>query len=228
MSIVNTLKKRRHVAHYNMEDIPSKDTINYILWKAWKSTPSKNNFMPYKVNVLGPDKEVEKRKIYDKVVENHLYYDELGLATDNKHITDYQFHVNPNYKHIQHNPYLLIFNSRVCDEPNEYYKMQVEEHGHFAEQCNKDFIIPIAESTSVEVGLFAQTVTTLCLEENIDVSYTACFPKDMTKWKDIPYVQFGDGKARVLLLMSIGKGKVYRKRHNKDRKPDFHKVVNWI
>ena len=49
----------------------------------------------------------EKRKIYDKVVENHLYYDELGLATDNKHITNYKFHVNPNYKHIQHNPYLF-------------------------------------------------------------------------------------------------------------------------
>ena len=67
------------------------------------------------------------------------------------------------------------------------------------------------------MGLFAQTVTTLCLEEGIDVSYTACFPKEMTKWKDIPYVQFDDGKARILLMMSIGKVKVYRKRHNKDR-----------
>ena len=110
----------------------------------------------------------------------------------------------------------------------ESNKEQVEKHGHFAEQCNKDFIINIAESTSVEVGLFAQTVTTLCLEEGIDVSYTACFPKEMTKWKDIPYVQFDDVKARILLMMSIGKGKVYRKRHNKDRKPDFDKVVNWI
>ena len=36
----------------------------------------------------------------------------------------------------------------------------------------------IAESTSFEVGLFAQALTVLCLEEGIDVSYCACHPQE--------------------------------------------------
>ena len=45
------------------------------------------------------------------------------------------------------------------------------------------------------------------------------FSKEMTKCKDI-YVQFDDGNGRILLICQY-KGKVYRKRHNKDKVSDF-------
>ena len=61
--IFHVLKNRRHVNEYDTDNIPEKQVIEDLLWKSWKVTPSKNNFMPYHCNVLGPDKVEEKNKI---------------------------------------------------------------------------------------------------------------------------------------------------------------------
>ena len=73
-------------------------------------------------------------------------------------------------------------------------------------------------------------MTMYCMEENIDVSYTSCFPRDVQKWKDIPYVKY-----RPLLLMSLGYSERYRYEDLKDRnelqddiKPDMKDVIKWI
>ena len=61
MSYFQTLEeKRRHVKKYRKDMIPSKASIERALWYAWKSTPGKNNAMPYKVLVWGPDMEMNK------------------------------------------------------------------------------------------------------------------------------------------------------------------------
>jgi len=236
-NILTTLEQRHHVLRYDPHKVVPDDDLSKLLYKAWKITPSKNNFMPYTVNVLGPG-DKRKKIIYDKVVGNHAFYDEKGLATDTKANpkmkVEYKFEPNPAYRHVLENSHLLIFASRVVPEPNPFYKEKVKLEGHYAEQCEKSMVRDIAESTSFEVGLFAQALTVLCLEEGIDVSYTACLPKNETKWMDTPWLWYDEGLAKVHSIMSVGYGAYYRyqwlKEHGKtsqDRKPPLQDVVKW-
>ena len=57
-NLLATLEQRHHVLRYKEENVPD-DVLSKLLYKAWKVSPSKNNFMPYAVNVLGPG---DKRK----------------------------------------------------------------------------------------------------------------------------------------------------------------------
>ena len=52
MKHFDLLESRHHVKEYS-DKIPAKELIENALWKAWKTTPSKNNAMPYKVFVYG-------------------------------------------------------------------------------------------------------------------------------------------------------------------------------
>lgn len=236
MSIFNTMEKRHHVRKYKPEAIPD-EVIKKLLWQSWKITPSKNNFMPYTVNVLGPNSLTEKKKIWDKTVSSHrAIEEEVGNKTTNKHIAHkYKFKINPNYEHIKYNSHLLVFTSRVCPKPNPFYQRMVLEQGHFAEQCELDQVLKIAESTSVEVGFFATHLTGLCIENNIDVSFCACIKKDENKWKDTPWSWYDkeNKKTRILLLMSLGYGDTFRcdvmKESIKDDiKPEMDEVIKWI
>ena len=72
MNYFDTLeKKRKHVKKYDMDKIPPKECIERALYKAWKTTPGKNNAVPYQVLVWGPDKEIHKEAIHSLVVKNH-------------------------------------------------------------------------------------------------------------------------------------------------------------
>jgi hypothetical protein len=44
MNYFDTLEKRSHVKKYDMTKIPPKEKIERALWKAWKTTPSKNQW----------------------------------------------------------------------------------------------------------------------------------------------------------------------------------------
>jgi len=204
-SVLNIIGKRKHVYEYKDDDIPDNSTIREIFLKAWHITPSKQNIMPYRVNVLGPTQTLYKQSIYNKVVGNHVYMEEEGFKSG--HISKVSGEINPHYRHILYNPYLAVFSQRVCkeDEVSPFYKQKIAE-GHFMEQIYPEWTERIKGSTAIEVGLFAQNVAALCLDKNIDYSFTVCFPGDVKKWKDIPFV-----KHPVLLLMSIGKAKVYRR-----------------
>ena len=69
MDQLEHLDKRRHIMKFS-DVAPAKELIEELLWKAWKVTPSKNNFMPYQVNVLGPDKQAEKISVWNKSKKN--------------------------------------------------------------------------------------------------------------------------------------------------------------
>ena len=64
------LEKRGHIRKYS-DKAPPKELIEEALWKAWKTTPSKNNAMPYKVCVFGPEHSQVKEKIWSLCVKNH-------------------------------------------------------------------------------------------------------------------------------------------------------------
>jgi len=62
------------------------------------------------------------------------------------------------------------------------------------------------------------------------VSYTSCFPRDVRKWEDVPYVKY-----RPLLLMSLGYSERYRHEDlqengelEDDIKPELPEVIKWI
>ncbi len=40
------LEDRHHVVHYK-EEVPPKEVVDKALWEAWKTSPSKNNAMPW-------------------------------------------------------------------------------------------------------------------------------------------------------------------------------------
>ena len=102
--------KRKHVKKYS-DKIPPKEIIERSLYKAWKTTPSKNNSMAYQVLVWGPDKQLHKEAIHRLVVTSHKAAEdravEEGIAeTTQKGVP------NPYYEHIKYNPYLFT-HSRV-------------------------------------------------------------------------------------------------------------------
>ena len=227
MSTFDLLEKRRHVRKYKTDKHPPKELIEKLLWKTWKTTPSKNNFMPYNVHVLGPDKVDEKVLVWNKSVANHVKMEDEAVRDG--YNSKVQGFANPYYEHVKYNSYLLVFSSRVCEKPNAYYERQIKT-GHFAEQLYPEWVERIVDTAATEVGMFISNMSMYCLEENIDVSYTSCFPRDIKKWTDIPYVEY-----RPLLFMSLGYADRYRYEDLEERgelqddiKPDIDKVIKWI
>lgn len=67
------------------------------------------------------------------------------------------------------------------------------------------------------------------MEENIDVSYTACFPRQVEKWFNLPFIE-----QRPISLMSLGYGEEYRYdvlkkkgQLKKDYKPSMDTIISW-
>lgn len=228
MDSLATLMKRKHVASYNLDVQIPKETVEHLLHKTWQATSSKNNFMPYSVHVLGPDKKEEKILVWNKCVAKQKYSE--NKAAEAGKIKQPQTHVNPYYNHIKENSYLLIFTARVCDKPNRYVQDSIE-NGHYAQEMFEDEVDNIVTTTAIEVGMFSSHLTLFCMEQDIDVSYTVCMPSLVKHWQNLPFV-----KHRPIMLMSMGYGSRYRTQNlqaqgwkpKDDFKPEINEVVNWI
>jgi len=215
------LAKRKYVMDYCSRTKIDKDIIRDLLHSAWAVTPSKNNFMPYKVHVVGPKQQMIKHKVFKKCMAN----EEAG---DNINATQrYSKDQLPNYRNILSCSHLLIFTQRYEPDPNPFQKWLIDR-GHNYPAADKNRIAECYSSAMLEVGLFAAAFGALCLEKNIDTSFTGCFPGDLKKWQDIDFVD-----QTPLLLMTVGIGKVYRQDiiqytdlEKEDYKPNFEKVVN--
>ena len=222
--IFDIINKRQHVYQYDKDNIPTQELMEDILEKAWQATPSKQNMMPYHVNVLGPSHNDYKRKIYKKVVGN-----DKEMSENNENFDPAKFQVNPDYEHVLYNPYLLLFSQRVCnkDEINAFYKRRVENHNHFMEQCDPKWTEDILGTTGVEIGLFAQNLSILCLDNDLYYSFCTCFSGKRDNWVNIPFV-----KGTPLLLMSVGYPKMFRRQRNPiyklDKKTALDNVVKFI
>ena len=221
------LEGRHHVFEYN-DEIPPKEIIDKSLYKAWKTTPSKNNAMPYKVFVYGPDQKQKKKKVWEMVVQNHRRAEiravERGEATKTEGGVP-----NPFYRHIKYNPYLFCIHCQPR-EPNPFYARQVEE-GMFFDQAWPSRVNRFIDTTAVEVGMFIQNLSTYLLEYNVDVSYTSCFFRDIEEWKAVGLTE---AEYRPVILMSAGYSKTYRKDKAyvkyglRDTKPEYKDMIQWI
>ena len=224
MNVFDNIKKRKHVLKYDLSvDIP-RVVIEQILSQAWAVTPSKQNVMPYRISVLGPDKQKEKDIVYKNVVKNHFRMEDEALEEGKLNSKTYIKKVNPYYHHIKENSYTLIFSCRLHKEVNKYYKKEIEI-GHFMEQCDEERVSKgrDIDAVALETGLFVNNLTHFACEKDIDVSYTICFTRDMEDWKELSFIEY-----RPLVLVSMGKAWEYRGYVEGDTKTDFNEIVKWI
>jgi|TARA_R110000765_G_scaffold157157_2_gene260322 hypothetical protein len=243
MNYFDTLEtKRNHVKKYHKDKIPSKDSIERALWKAWKTTPGKNNAMPYQVLVWGPDMEIHKEAIHSLVVKSHKNV-EAEAVKDSKlpntitqadDLSKGNF-PNPYYEHIAFNPYLFTIHSRVST-PNKWYEKMVEE-GHQYDQGYEHLFEHIIDSVAVEVGLFVGNLGYYLLEEGLDISYNSCFRRRPEEWHK---VGLNKVTTRPITMISCGYAESYRKdvpnkftgvpfgEDDWDNKPEIKDIVRWM
>jgi len=223
LNLLQLLDRRRHVKVYDTEDIPEEELIKDLLKKTWKVTPSKNNFMPYHCNVLGPDKKSEKHSIWMKSVNHCKEVNEKETTIKSEKDIEY----NPYFEHINTAPYLLVFTQRPCP-PNDYYKEAIQRGNYYEQMHTKDVDL-ILPDVSIEVGMFMANLSAFALEKDLHTSVLICFPRKFSRWSDMPWV-----RHPVILLGSIGKVKEFRresmdnKEKRKDRKPGPEIVLKWI
>ena len=219
------LEKYRYVREYDTTTSIPRAEIYNILKKTWQVTPSKNNFMPYSVFVLGPDQQELKNKVYGLCIKNES---KANNIPDIEKIRDYENN-KPQFWNIVTCNYLLIFTPRVEDKPNPWQLKQIE-NGNVFDQMNAHRMDKTHTNTSIEIGMFANTFASLCLEKDIDISHTMCFSSDIDDWHSIGLTGI---EYYPLLLMSVGKGMKYRQPaedpiEQLDLKPDFTRIVNFV
>jgi hypothetical protein len=219
----------KYVKEYDKNKIVNEEDINHALETAWQCTPSKNNFMPYKVHVLGPDRIKEKELIYWKCLSNETKANGNHI-TSLDHLKEYEkekYSNNPpSFKNVIDAQYLLIFTQRVEKNPNPFQQHLINQ-GHSYEQTATEG--PKKEKAKkvayIEIGMFSQMFTDICLGKGIDISHTLCFPGDLLEWTELEF-EFLDEPP--LLIVTAGIGKVFRNHdlYLHDRKPDYNKIVN--
>ena len=168
--------------------------------------PSKQNLLPYKVKVLGPEQKKLKRKFEDIIVANTP-----GGGGDK------------NYN-VSSAPYDLLFTTRLV-EPSEHIQKRIDK-GHPYKLCDIHQYKWQKIEYSIEIGMFASVLTGLCMENNIDVAYLLCFPNEQEHYNKFPL----DGENLIFSMQlgfrDVGVGLDYNKDFSK--KPNATKIIEWI
>lgn len=213
---MNSLEKiyesKKQIRVYDETKVPDKELVQKLITKTYSLTPSKQNLMPFKIFVLGPDCNQEKQELYN-------------ITT------------NTNAK-VKHNravfaPYVLVFTHRLVDDMNEAV-LSRSKKGHTQSVCNPEKFMdkgPFVQS-SIEVGMYSSILSGLCLENKLEISYLKCFKswysKDADKgvWERLPFIKY-----TPLLLMSIGYRDEKRNwdlNHEKEYKPNVDNIINFL
>jgi len=222
MSIEKVFDSRRQIRRFDHNNLPDKKVIKSIIEKTYKLVPSKQQLMPYKVHILGPEFKKEKEILYHQSTK----VEELIQEVDN----------NPNklkYPSLQCTnilaPYVLIFTPRLS-KGSPAVRQRIKD-GHDYIVCDPKRYKEDPQINSIEIGMFATVLSGLALELGIDISYNKNFchwPKWKHFWDDLPFVD-----EPPYLIMSLG----YRRYPNKEiaiplieeeYKEDMTDVINWI
>lgn len=224
-------KNYKYALEYDTKHKIDPEFIQDALKAAWLETPSKNNFMPYRVYVLGPEFAKEKEEMFWLCLGNETKANGHYIKSREKLMKYKQHrysHSGPSYHNIINAPYVLIFTGRVEDKPNELQQRLVN-NGYVYEQMatNGPKNEHAKKVAYLEIGMFSTNFAGICLSNGIDVSHTLCFPGDKQDW---PQEHFSFLDSHPMLIMTVGKGEIYRKASVQaiDPKPDFDRIVNIV
>lgn len=221
--IYETFKKYKYAIEYNQSEVISDDVIDSMLKKTWEVTPSKNNFIPYKIHVIGPKHQSLKDLVYKKCLNNESMIDEVSDVESIRYHT-----VKPNFANILSCSHLFIFTQRVETQFNALQQLSISR-GCCYEQTDETKLESAAVNARIEIGLFCSIFAGICFENNIDIAHTLCFSDRLSSWSE-PEFKFID--KTPLLLMTVGKGLRYRQDQPNTtemiRKPDYSRIVNFI
>lgn len=232
------MHKYRYIMEYDKDDHLDSHLVTQCLHEAWNTNPSKQNMMPFNVFVLGPDKQHIKELVYYKSVQreyktNYVRYDGVNendyMAIEREML---KRRSPPQYTNFKTAPYMLLFNQRVATL-NPWNKWLVENmHMNFEQiKADTDGLRRGTGLSILEIGMFINTFSNLCLMHGIDISHTRCLPTEMEFWKE-PEFDFLTQPPQ--LIMTIGKGIKTRREfyphvsHDVDHKPNFEDIVKFI
>lgn len=215
-TLFNLLEKRRQVKFFDNTKIPEESLIKDILKASYELTPSKQNLMPYKVHVLGPNSKL-KNNVYE-------------LTMDHEKRSKEEYYKKGNLQVLA--PYLLIIEVRT-PTANDFMKAKSREGRVYNVELNPTKQVSYAPAT--EQGMFATTLTGLCIDNGLSVSYTGCIPhvdKNTNKFKEhgIDFIE-----NPVLAIISIGYPNIsvpeeflYARNLNVGEvKPSYETIVEW-
>ena len=204
----NIYKKRFQIQTWNNK-IPSKKLINSLLKKTYELVPSKQNVIPYKIVIWGPD--VKKDDFRD-----FCRYGSGDMVNDFKKGTSQLLA-----------PYVLFFCTREINDINGMVLRTMKKGHEHSFMEYKDTTTPYLKRLCLEIGMFSTLLTGFCMEENLNVSYTLCMPSPnlmLGEWKS-----FGFGPGEVIFCMSIGYSDQEKSGRSKDEiKPRIENIVNWV
>jgi len=228
MNVYEIIEKRRHVNKFKEDVYPDKELVQDLLYKSWKVTPSKNNFMPYTLHVLGPKCKFQKRKVWQLSMYNKKNTNERHNVMD---IENYQEDGhNKNFEFLRTVPYLIIAEQRVC-EPNPFVRSSIAEGNNIYEQMHEELLDDILKTTAFEVGMFKANLSALCLEQGIDVSCIACTPHIPKPWQ---VSGFDFIKYPVLIVIGLGyceesrRDVMTKEASDLDKKPEPETILRWV
>ena len=222
INLDTSLDRYKYVREYDEDFQINPEDMTDLLRKAWRVTPSKNNFMPFKVHAIGNNKKNIKELVYRKCVGNESRVDDIPNVEEVRYSKE-----KPRYWNIVSSSYLLIFTLRIEDQPNSFQQSGIDR-GIRYEAMNQKNVTGAAHNAKIEIGMFSAALADLCFKNNLDISHILNFPSKVESWND-PEFDFID--RQVLLIMTVGKGKIYRRDFipsNIDLKPDFHRIINMI
>ena len=214
---MKTFIDRRHVYAYD-NNVDIKKDFFTSLEEAWKVTPSKQNFMPYKIHIIGPNAQEYKDKLYAMCLRNEGTVDNLS---DEQLIERYK-HRPPSYHSITNCSYALIITQRLVTKVNVRQQKRLYK-GHVAEQMDVKQQNALNSLASFEAGLFCNALQYYLLQKDIDSCYTGCFKTNLDIWKTLPFVT-----ETPIMIMTIGKGKIFVPRDPENNRPDLSDITNIV
>ena len=209
MIIEQILKRRKQVKIFDKENIPSKKLIYKLVKKAYELSPSKQNFYPYQVFIIGPENHYSREIFFD------ILKDTPG-GTGN---------IN-----AWNSPYILFFCSRLTKEhPDPKIKERIKK-GLIYEQLDTKLFKDYETEIGLEIGMFAKVLTTLCMEQNVDVAYQQCLPeysKMLKQWQRLSFIRNLHEVEKVLFCMQLGYDSK-TKENDRELKPNVEEIVKIV
>lgn len=213
MSVENLLLKRHNVFKFS-DKLPDESVINEILDISFYS-PSFGNLMPWKIYVLGPNKNSNeiKKDIYEKVMIPHYK----------------EFNYYHNFQSLA--PYVFLYCKRFIDIEDvkgikAWFFKYYNGYRHYHEKRRlKEFY-----QGSIEMGIHSAYMNLLAIERGMECGYAKCFNPENFK-KEISLVK-EDEEPEFMLAMGYKDSpfmmNAYAPDYVKFKRPPKQKIYDWV